>query len=429
MKPNKSSDSLIEVGCLFANNQATTSRHFAWTLREDNKDNSSSNDDERYPTTTSAVNDKDEEQQQRLVRVVLHHVADNDPGALQSGHYLWPAAEMLAEHLIQNYNNNNNKTIESVLELGAGCALPTLVALQVWQRSVQCLIVTDHDATVLQRAVDNHESTLEAILNASLSDNELNTAINCVGSIPVLFEKLEWEHAITATSAAAAATTTTTTTSDSSSKTATATNNRFQSIREQLLEHTNSQTDTVDVVLGSDLIYHISVVAPLLETAAQVMHPVHGRFWLAQSFAYDGDVEQEIDTVCQRLGLVRTILVQEDHGKRIQEFCFAPAEAWGDGVENEAALKQDHANSQSEDEKERQNGITNEESEPTQVANQDDTNKEQHAVSQKDEIVQEGNQKGETTCEQAGVIAETSKNQDGAEDDLSELNDKANEDQ
>ena len=48
---------------------------------------------------------------------------------------------------------------------------------------------------------------------------------------------------------------------------------------------------------------------------------------------------------------------------------------------------------------------------------------------QKDEIVQEENQKGETTCEQAGVIAETSKNQDGAEDDLSESNDKANEDQ
>ena len=53
---------------------------------------------------------------------------DNDPGHVQSGLYLWPAAEYACEHIINKWTSFEHQ-IESVLELGAGCGLTGKVNL------------------------------------------------------------------------------------------------------------------------------------------------------------------------------------------------------------------------------------------------------------------------------------------------------------
>jgi predicted nicotinamide N-methyase len=63
----------------------------------------------------------------KIVKVALN-VVDQVPGAVQSGHYLWPAAPTLARYLLQLPLLQPT----AVLELGAGCALASVTALQVF---------------------------------------------------------------------------------------------------------------------------------------------------------------------------------------------------------------------------------------------------------------------------------------------------------
>jgi len=276
--PSVDDECLAELGFMFESNSPTKEEQFLW------KDAKGKN-----------------------ILVVLHAV-DDIPGAVQSGHYLWPAAKRLADHLVEHEVNDASSctgTVESVLELGCGCALASLTALQVWQPDIQCIMVTDHDPTVLERARDNLESTLDAILNATQTEEDLNKAINDVGSIPVLYECLEWGKA-----------------------------DDLQLIREQLQEHTTSKSNTVDVILGSDLIYCADVVQPLFETVSQLLKPMVGRFLLSQSFAYDDSTEKEIDKACDEKMLVRKILNESDDGtERIQEFRWVVPET-GETGEN-----------------------------------------------------------------------------------------------
>jgi predicted nicotinamide N-methyase len=215
--------------------------------------------------------------------------ADDEPGAVISGHYLWPAAEMLATYLLEQETRLRPVT---VVELGAGCALASLAALQIWQDVLQCLVVTDHDPGTLERACDNHESTLQELLDSSLTDEALNSAINDLGSIPVFFQGLEWGK-----------------------------QDALLSIREILQEHTNTRKGCFDVVLGSDLIYCLQVVEPLFQTVADLMTlGQHSVFILTQSFAYEEETEGEIDRVCEELGLLRSLISDDGKGNRIQEF-------------------------------------------------------------------------------------------------------------
>jgi hypothetical protein len=150
----------------------------------------------------------------------------------------------------------------------------------------------------LERALENHESTLDAIYNSTVSEDGLDSAINSVGSIPVVFERLEWGD-----------------------------DGYLMSIQDHLLEHTTSGCNTVHVVLGSDLIYCEEVVEPLLQTCTHLLNKATGRFLLSQSFGYDDATEETIDRICERMRLKRTILEESDDGaQRIQEFRFLPEE-------------------------------------------------------------------------------------------------------
>jgi predicted nicotinamide N-methyase len=64
---------------------------------------------------------------------------DDEPGAVQSGHYLWPAAPALAEYLVANWPS---LPTSAVLELGCGCGLAGLIAAQA---GAGCVLFTDHD--------------------------------------------------------------------------------------------------------------------------------------------------------------------------------------------------------------------------------------------------------------------------------------------
>jgi predicted nicotinamide N-methyase len=226
----------------------------------------------------------------RKIRVALS-VIDDTPGAVQSGHYLWPAANHLADYIVQSETDwalLQSESARSLLELGAGCGLAALTAHQVGLKSLQCIVVTDHDPSVLARARDNHETTLEHIME-SLTDEALDKAINSLASIPFCFKEYVWGEPV-------------------------------DDLIEELQEHTSPSCSTFDMVLGSDLIYDVEVIEPLLSSAAQVMAVETSRFWLSQSFAYGDDAEAEMDRVCDKLGLQRKILKEGPDAMRIQEF-------------------------------------------------------------------------------------------------------------
>jgi predicted nicotinamide N-methyase len=217
----------------------------------------------------------------RIVKVTLKR-ADGDPGAVQSGHYLWPAAPALAEHLLER-----DETPTTILELGAGCALLSLTALQVFS-NLQCLVTTDHDPGTLDRAKDNHEITCEEVFtNQRLLEQII--------AVPTLWEPLSWGDEDAAM------------------------------IILGKLQCTVDRADAkFDMILGSDLIYDFDVAKPLLLTVAALMNKInHARFIMSQSFPYDDVTETEIDNVCASLGLQRTKItdnLQQKEGVRIQEF-------------------------------------------------------------------------------------------------------------
>jgi predicted nicotinamide N-methyase len=226
-------------------------------------------------------------------------VVDDEPGAVQSGHYLWPAAHSLCEYLVQN--NGNERPTTTILELGAGCALVSLVALQLYKDKLQCLVVTDHDPGTLERARDNHETTLEELYERAATEDEQLSIINELGSIPVKTESLEWGD-------------------EKDWK-------KLQEIVKQsnhVEKKKASSSCFFDLILGSDLIYCVEVVEPLLLTASKLLSG-DGTFYLSQSFVYDTATEEEMDKVSQTFGLEREILVddlsaKERSGVRIQRF-------------------------------------------------------------------------------------------------------------
>ena len=217
----------------------------------------------------------------RIVKVTLKR-ADGDPGAVQSGHYLWPAAPALAEHLLER-----KETPTTILELGSGCALLSLTALQVFS-NLQCLVTTDHDPGTLDRAKENHEITCEEVF----ADHRL---LEQIISVPIVWELLSWGDEDDAINIL------------------------------KTLQSTINQADAkFDMILGSDLIYDVDVAKPLLLTVAALMNKKnHARFIMSQSFPYDDRTETVIDNVCASLGLQRTKIADNLHqegGVRIQEY-------------------------------------------------------------------------------------------------------------
>jgi predicted nicotinamide N-methyase len=268
---------LADMGFMFEGSEASTLKRLEWTRTE--------SEEVVIDLICLSCCKKTSEPVQKSVYVALN-VVDKEPGAVQSGHYLWPAAPALARHLM-----DEKSSLSSIVELGAGCALASLVALQLFSNSLSCVIVTDHDPGTLQRARDNRTSTLE-----ELQEKCGTAAVEKISSIPVLFEALSWGD------------------KDGAKQLL------------DLLKSTTHMTKAFDWILGSDLIYCQEVVEPLLRTASLLLDKtMYSKFLLAQSFPFDDKTEQEIDTTCDKLGLQRTMLLDtldQEGGVRIQKYCW-----------------------------------------------------------------------------------------------------------
>ena len=335
-------DYFADVGFMFESQQPVRLEQYHWDL----------------PLSTTNVSD--DAPQTTTIQIALH-VADDHPGAVQSGHYLWPAARLLSDYLIQQYrtndvneagentvdrlqlhnnNNNNNNNITTVMELGAGCAMVSLVALQLYKETLQCLCITDHDPSTLVRARDNYETTVQELLlvrardkcrgdqedvdnnndmNDECEDEQLNEIINTITNIPVLFESLEWGD-VNAVDKLLQQTLPERMPLDIF----VATPSSVESHTEQH-HHTGAtnyhrrrrrhHAHYFDLIVGSDLIYCPQVVRPLFTSVVQLMRPSSSssslqvsRFLLAQSFVYDTATEQEINDACREFQLQRTIV-------------------------------------------------------------------------------------------------------------------------
>jgi predicted nicotinamide N-methyase len=274
-----------DLGFMFEGSHASTLKHFDYQRTT------------KGPGTNNNNNNKP-------IRIALK-VVDDEPGGVQSGHYLWPASPALCEYMIQVESKLRPK---GIIELGAGCALVSLVALQLYQEYVRQLVVTDHDPGTLERARDNHEETLEELYERAETEEEQFQVINRLGSIPVAFESLEWGQA-----------------------------EGVKKIQKSVVDKNNLEPPLFDLVLGSDLIYCTDVVEPLLTTASMFMNNSNNnkddgaaaaKFLLSQSFVYDQATEETIDEVCTKLKLERIVHQDKlsEKGARIQEFRFQKVE-------------------------------------------------------------------------------------------------------
>jgi len=247
------------------------------------------------PTSSSST----KQPRERSIHVKLRVVDGDNPERIISGHYLWPAAKVLADHIVQHQHSAIQPS--SVVELGAGCALLSCVALQLWQPTLECIVVTDHDPGTLERARDNYESTVQVVLDRSVGEDELNAAINDTASIHFAFYNVSWGDEMA-----------------------------IRKVRTLLGQHQTrkeTQQRRADVVLASDVLYDVAVIEPLLQTAKDLL-TTNGVLWLAQSSNHNNDIPDEvmqssIATACNKLGMEWKTLVDQRGGVQIHEFRLA----------------------------------------------------------------------------------------------------------
>jgi len=200
--------------------------------------------------------------------LVKLNAIDDTPGAVISGHYLWPASEILSRHIIASHASGALLTESPcrVLELGAGCGMCGIVASQLLDSNegatASSVIFTDYDPGVLKRAEENVLETAEAVeLHASL---ELSLQMKS-------FVNLAWGEA--------------------------------DGVR-GVVEEAGGR---FDVLLGSDVIYSVDIVKPLFTTIAGLMED-RGVMVMSQSFVYDAATEAAMDQCCEEHGLVREVI-------------------------------------------------------------------------------------------------------------------------
>mmetsp|Transcript_17481 Transcript_17481/g.35186 ORF Transcript_17481/g.35186 Transcript_17481/m.35186 type:complete len:385 (-) Transcript_17481:90-1244(-) len=270
-----------DVGFLFEEgDQPTRVEHFEWH-------------GVGTPSSSSPTK-KEQPLPERSINVQLRIVDGEKPETVMSGHYLWPAAKKLADYIVQHHHSTIQPA--SVVELGAGCALLSCVALQLWQPSLECIVVTDRDPGTLERARDNYESTIQALLDRSVSEDDLNAAINETASIHFAFLNVPWGDEVA-----------------------------IRKVRSLLGEHQTRkkrQQRRADVLLASDVLYDAAVVEPLLQTAKDLMTE-DGVLWLAQSHHNNETIQGSIAAACTKLGMQWTTLVDQKGEVPIQAFRLA----------------------------------------------------------------------------------------------------------
>jgi predicted nicotinamide N-methyase len=195
-----------------------------------------------------------------------------DPGHVQSGQYLWPAAQYAAKWLLLQ-----GPSPRVVVELGAGCGLAGLATAQL--ESVKTVVLTDYDYGSLELLAENAADVLAQPYAAA-------------GNKTVIVEQLKWGGRGGGASAAVG-----------------------QAIALPVALVKAATASGKLLILGTDLIYSRDVVAPLLQTATALLNLAEAEdkegagaeFLLFGSFCIQ-DYDDEVTKVCSELGLAKTEL-------------------------------------------------------------------------------------------------------------------------
>ena len=195
------------------------------------------------------------------VTVQLECVFD-DPGALQSGHFLWPGARFLADFLEASWSSLPLSASPSFLELGSGCGFIGLVLSIL---GAEHIVLTDYEPLLVELASSNMER-----------HGDLSASFLC--------EEMAWG-------------------SDGLPPSVLAFQPEF------------------DMVVASDVIYSLDVIEPLLRTVSVCLRlkgereeesfsssfPSSPCFLMVQSFPLGVEEEERIERVCGQVGLTRTV--------------------------------------------------------------------------------------------------------------------------
>jgi predicted nicotinamide N-methyase len=194
------------------------------------------------------------------VDIKLKTIGD-DPGHVQSGQYIWPAALSLSSHIVDVWPELK---AETVLELGAGCGMVGITCAGM--KDCKSVILTDYDPGSLKLLEEN------IVLN-----RESMGACNC------FVTGLMWGDIESANA---------------------------------LLGVASAQETRLPLLVGSDLIYCKDVIRPLFETVASLLS-IKGIFILASSFDIGQESNDIFDAECSVFGFsVETIqhLIEEGGG-------------------------------------------------------------------------------------------------------------------
>ena len=169
-----------------------------------------------------------------------------DPGHVQSGQYLWPAARYMANHLCDVWADLGS---DRVIELGAGCGLVGLTAARL--PNARSIVLTDYDPGSCK------------LLQENIELNSTSTSSSCI------VEDLTWGDIAAA---------------------------------KTLVKKHGGE---FHLVVGSDLIYSRDVIKPLLTTVANVLS-IEGIFALASSFDIGIESTNFFNAMARELGLTIT---------------------------------------------------------------------------------------------------------------------------
>lgn len=187
------------------------------------------------------------------VVVEVRCIDDDGPGALQSGHYVWPAAPVLAGFVARQWGLHATLKLPPqarILELGSGCGLVGLTVAQM--DGCAHVVMTDHDPGAIK------------LIEDGVARNGGRLAAECKAGL------LEWGDAGAAVALA---------------------------------------KEGFDLVIASDVIYSIDVVRPLMATVTAVLkgeETTAARFLMCGSFALGDLILAEMERVCKEMNLVRT---------------------------------------------------------------------------------------------------------------------------
>ena len=246
-----------------------------------------------------------------------------DPGHVQSGQYLWPAAAFTAKYLIQHWNALQATTI---IELGAGVGVAGLVASKL--PGCRKVVLTDYDPGAIQLLEEN--MALNGVIgndhhddndgrksstndNSMLSEQEVTSSssaipreesanscsASCVGACNVSVSFLRWGSDISDLYGLLGIDCRVVNPASSSNESNVSMNGHVTSSSSDCHEKVfhddfitlppsppiilSSNECLFSLVLGTDLLYSIDIVSPLFKSAKMLMAQ-NGRFLLISSF-------------------------------------------------------------------------------------------------------------------------------------------------